>query len=211
MATTVGFPVTMQERLELGSELAFFPASEQEYWDLLKVCEYPIEFQDNQIIAMSYEHDSHSRIANMISTLLNFIYMEDENFISFNSNRPIYINSTGAVYNPDASVIILPDQKYEYRPGMTAEITCVIAVEVLSKSTRNHDMEDKLPAYKSIDTIEHIIYAESNRPCVTVYSKNKITGKWKNIVYDDLDDSFEINGNEISLKKIYWKVDFLKK
>jgi Uma2 family endonuclease len=211
MTTTIGFPKTMQERIELGSELAFFPASEQEYWDLLEVCEFPIEFQDNQIIAMSYEHDPHSRIANMISTLLNLMFMEDENFISFNSNRPIYIASTGAVYNPDASVINLPDQKHEYRPGMTAEMTGVVVVEVLSKSTRNHDMEDKLPAYKSIDTIEHIIYAESNRPCVTVYSKNKITGKWKNIVYDDIDDTFEISGKEMSLKKIYRKVDFLKK
>jgi Uma2 family endonuclease len=211
MTTTLAFPITMQERLDLGSELAFFPASEQEYWDLLEICEYPIEFQDHQIIAMSYEHDPNSRIANMISTLLNMIFMEEENFISFNSNRPIYIPSTAAIYNPDASVISLPDQKHTYRPGMTAEMTAVIVVEVLSKSTRNHDMEDKLPAYKSIETIEHIIYAESNRPCVAVYSKNKATGKWKNIVYDDVDDVFEINGTELSLKKIYRKVDFLKK
>jgi Uma2 family endonuclease len=211
MTTTVGFPITMQERLDLGSELAFFPASEQEYWDLLEVCEYPIEFQDNQIIAMSYEHDPHSTIATSILNLLYNIFDAYDDFKVFNPNRPHFIPSTGAVYNPDASVISLPDQKHSYRLGMTAEMTAVIVVEVLSKSTRNHNMEDKLPAYKTIETIEHIIYAESTRPHVTVYSKNKTTGKWKNIVYDDMDDVFDINGTELSLMKIYRKVDFLKK
>jgi len=37
------FPVTMQERLELGPERVRFPATREEFWELLEVCEYPID------------------------------------------------------------------------------------------------------------------------------------------------------------------------
>ncbi|MBX2891736.1 MAG: Uma2 family endonuclease [Saprospiraceae bacterium] len=209
MEIATKFPVTLQDRLELGADLVRFPATWDEFWELLEVCEYPIEFSDNEIIAMSYESDFHASIASAIQILLGNIFMEDDDFVVFNPNRPGYVSATGEVFNPDASVVRLPGQKFTYRPGMDAEMTPVVLVEVLSKTTREHDLETKLPAYKTIESIEHIIFAESQLPYVTVYSKNKATGKWTNLVYDELEAGFEIAGKTLTLKGIYRKSQFI--
>ena len=209
MVATAKFPVTLEERLELGSGQVRFPASFDEFWELLETCEYPIEFHQNEIIAMSYEPDRHSQIAVNLGSLFNFLFVQNNDLITFNSNRPVYIESTGAVYNPDATVVGEPRRKFVYRPGMDAEMTAVVIVEVLSKNTRDHDLDEKLPAYKTIPTIEHIIYAESQRPYVTVHSRNPDTGKWTNIVYDEMDDTFLVRGQAIGLRQVYGKVKFV--
>lgn len=212
MEVATKFPITALERAELGPELVRFPGSWDEFWELLDEAEYSVEFKNNEIItAMSWESDPHSHIANMIGTLFNMIFMDDDSIRVFNSNRPIYIRESGAVYNPDMSVVREPSIKYEYRPGLNAETTPIIVVEVLSKSTRDHDLEEKLPDYKTIPGLEHIIYIENFMPYVTVFSRNLETGKWTNIVYDELDSGFEIAGQPITLRQIYRKVQFVKK
>ena len=103
----LNFPVTMQDRLELGPDLVRFPASRDEFWDLLEVAEYPVEFHDNTIIAMSYESDPHSQIASNIGSFLNNALFDDEAFKVFNSSRHIYPRDRGGcVFNPDPSVVL---------------------------------------------------------------------------------------------------------
>lgn len=211
MNVELKFPVTMEERLELGPELVRFPATQEEFWELLEACEYPIEFYDNSIIAMSYESDPHSQVAANIAAFLVNTLFEIETFKVFNSNRPIYTGHDNSVFNPDASVVLMEGRKYEYTRGMNAEMDPVVVVEVLSHSTRDHDLKDKLPVYKSIPTVEVILYVENQLPYVTVYSRNRETGKWVNTVYDRLDDTFEVLGQTLSLERIYHKVKFLPK
>ena len=210
MTATEKFPATRQARLELGPDMVCFPASFEEYWELLGVCDYPIEYHDHQIIAMSYEHDPHARIASMMFALLSNVFMENDDYVVFNPNRPVYIPATSDVFNPDVSVILKPAQKFVCRPGMDAEMTAVMVVEVLSKTTREHDLNNKLFAYKKIETIRQIIYIESQIPYVTVYTKIQQTGKWENVVYDELDASFEVFGTTFSLRQLYKKTNLIK-
>ena len=210
MTTTEKFPATRQARLELGPDMVRFPASFEEYWELLEVCDYPIEYHDHQIIATSYENDSHARIASMMFALLSNVFMENDDYVVFNPNRPVYIPATSDVFNPDVSVILEPAQKFVYRPGMDAEMTAVMVVEVLSKTTREHDLNNKLFAYKKIETIRQIIYIESQIPYVTVYTKIQQTGKWENVVYDEPDASFEVFGTTFSLRQLYKKTNLAK-
>ncbi len=158
---------------------------------------------------MSYESDAPARIASMMLALLTNMLLEQDEYVVFNPNRPIYIPATGDVFNPDVSVVVEPAQKFEYRPGMDAEITAVTVVEVLSKTTRDYDLGVKLSAYKAITTIRQIIYIESQIPYVTVYTKIEQTGKWENVVYDELDATFEVFGTRLSLQQLYRKITFL--
>lgn len=212
MEVATKFPITALERAELGPELVRFPGSWDEFWELLDEAEYSVEFKNNEIItAMSWESDPHSRIVAALMHLFGNIFFDNDDFVVHDPNRPVYIRESDAVYNPDMSVVREPSVKYEYRPGLNAETTPVIVVEVLSKSTRDHDLEGKLPDYKAIPGLEHIIYIENFMPYVTVFSRNLETGKWTNIVYDELDSGFEIAGQTITLRQIYRKVQFVKK
>lgn len=209
METGLKYPVTIKERMDLGPELLHFSGDWKEFWALMEVAQYNVEFQNNEIIAMSYESDLHSRIASMVLTILANLFNEDDHLVVHDMNRPVYIEETGAVYNPDASVVSDPGEKLEYKPGMNAEKTPIIIVEVLSKTTRDHDFENKLPAYKSIPGIRYILYIETGFPYVTVFSKNNQTGQWTNRVYDEIGGSFQVDGHEIALQTIYKKVKFL--
>jgi len=69
MTVATKFPVTLEDRLELGAGELRFPATLEEFADLLEVCEYPIEFQENEIIVMSIASDPHEQI------VANFLYI----------------------------------------------------------------------------------------------------------------------------------------
>lgn len=59
MAVAAKFPLTYRELAEFapGKEVVRFPATFDEYWELLKQAEYRADFYQNEIIAMSYEDD----------------------------------------------------------------------------------------------------------------------------------------------------------
>ena len=47
-----------------------------------------------------------------------------------------------------------------------------MVVEVLSPSTRKHDLDNKLPVYQAMPSLEHILIIEQSRPAVTHHSRS---------------------------------------
>jgi len=160
-ATATKFPLTHQELLEIGGgEIVRFPASFDDYWELLGEAQYKADYSDSEIIATSYETNPHSKIVSRLLALFDHIFQTDA-FSVHDSNRPVYIPDFRAVHNPDCSVVLEPARLFEYQPGMNAETTPLVVVEVLSKTTRDYDYAEKLPHYKQIHTLRQIIYLES--------------------------------------------------
>lgn len=201
-------PLTRYELAALGPGLHRFSGTEDDYWNLLASSEYYAEFQDNEIISMSYDTNLHSRLTTSFIRILANIFWNSDRYMPHNSNRPVFVASTGAIYNPDALVVAEPADFYEYRPGMNAEKTPAIIVEVLSKSTRKHDLEDKLPAYMSINSLETIFYVELQAPQITAYRRDPHSGAWNSSILKGLDAVIEIADQKVSLRDIYHKIDF---
>lgn len=201
-------PLTRYELAALGPGLHRFPATEDDYWRLIASSEYYAEFQGNEIISMIYDTNLHSRLTTSFIRILANIFWNSDQYTPHNSNRPVYVQATGAIYNPDALVVAEPAEYYEYRPGMNVEKTPAIIVEILSKSTRKHDLEDKLPAYKSIASLELILYVELTAPVVTMHQRATDSGLWHSSTLNGLDSIVEIGGQRVSLKEIYHKIDF---
>lgn len=168
MSTTVKFPITNLELADAGGAAGpvYFPATFAEYWDLLEAAEYRVDYYDHQIIAsMSYESDLHSHFAAELGFLLKSTFSDNARYRVYNSNRPVYIEDCpgSGVFNADGMIIALPPTLYEYRPGMNAEKAPLLLIEVLSDSTRNYDFGTKLPCYKKIHSLQHILYVEQTR------------------------------------------------
>jgi Uma2 family endonuclease len=209
--TTTTFPLTRLELVALadGDALLRWPATEEEYWDLLAEAEYKADFYQHEIIAMSYETDFHSHFTTRILYCLTGIFIDQPGFRVHNPNRPICVRDCdNAIFNPDASVVTQPPIYYEYRPGMNAETTPIILVEVLSKNTRDYDVSDKLPCYKKIPTLRQIIYVDSARPYVTVYERTDDGRQWLNTDYERADEALSIHGTAVTLQQIYQDVFF---
>lgn len=213
MRTEVNIPLTRRELLEIGGpDLVHFPATFDEYWDLLEVAEYRADFYQNEIIAMSYETDLHSDLVTECLHLLKKIYPRSgKEFKVHDPNRLVYAagceaDDTG-VFNPDGSVVAQPPVYYEHRPGMNAETTPVVLFEVLSKSTRKYDLGTKLPCYKRIPYLRYILYIEMDRPSVTLYERIE-ANRWTDTEYTQADDVFYLDHQPITLKEIYLNVYF---
>lgn len=213
MGAGIKFPLTRKELFEYGGPgLVRFPATFEEYWELLETAEYRADFYQNEIIAMSYETDLHSDMVAECLHILKKIYpRSDKRFKVHDPNRPVYAagcekNDSG-VFNPDGSVVIQPPVYFEYRPGMNAETTPLLLFEVLSKNTRAYDLDTKLPCYKQIPSLRYILYIDMERPSVTVNERLE-TGNWTDTEYTRENEQFRIDGHTILLREIYLNVFF---
>jgi Uma2 family endonuclease len=207
MTTSIKFPLTNQELYDLAQgAIVRFPATFEEYWELLEEAGYRADYYNHEIIAtMSYESEDHSSLmAELLHVLKQIFPKSNPNFKVHNSNRPVCIpDCDHAVFNPDGSVVAQPAQLYEYRPGMNAELTPVLLFEVLSKNTRQYDFGEKLPCYKKIPTLRYILFLDAQRPEVTVFERIEKTGQWLETNLQSLDDTFLVDGQALALRDIY--------
>jgi Uma2 family endonuclease len=210
MTTSTKFPRTNQALFDLSKgELLRFPATFEEFWELLEAAEYRVDYFNKEIIAsMSYESEAHSNLTTELLYLLKTVFPKtNPNFKVHNSNRPICIPDCDyAVFNPDGSVVAQPAKLYEYRPGMNAEQTPVLLFEVLSKNTRSYDFGDKLPCYKKIPGLRQILYLEVQRPEVLLFERLDETDQWLETSFRKLDDQFLLNGQTLHVRDIYGDV-----
>lgn len=206
MAVVTKFPLTYQELAEFapGKTVVRFPATFDEYWELLMQAEYRADFYQNEIIAMSYESDFHSLITNQMSFLLKLSFREQKNLWHFNSNRPVCIpDCENAIFNPDGSIVQLPSKKFEYQPGMNAELTPMLLFEVLSESTKGRDYGEKLPCYKKIPSLQYILFVDTRRPEVTIWQRLEGPDKWLEETISTPESGFPLGVGIVTLREIY--------
>lgn len=93
------------------------------------------------------------------------------------------------------------------KPGSTTEVlNPYIVVEVLSKSTQDFDMSEKLVNYKSIETIKQIIFVAQEKPWISTFTRTNEPNVWINTDYDSLDNVAIIDNLTVSLREIYKKI-----
>ena len=214
MATDLKWPRTNQELAEImdADEQFIFPATLAEYWDLLSEVQYRADYYHSEIIAtMSYENDIHSHLAAELGFLLKTIYRDNTLFRVYNSNRPVYVadcvEAETGIFNADGMVVALPAERFEYKKGMNAEMNPVLLIEILSKSTRSYDFGTKLPCYKNIPSLRHILFMEQNTPKIHLFER-EAPNRWLETELAGAEATFSIEGESISLGRIYRDLTF---
>ena len=166
------------------------------------------EYHDGIIVKMAGALLPQNRLASQVITLLNnFVYDNDFDFIVSNSDTKIRIDTFNRFVYPDAVVIC---EKPEYYDGREDTITNPTAVvEVLSKSTKNHDSNLKFDMYRTLPSFKEYVLIHQDRKRVSVYSKQP-NNVWHLIDYDG-DDAVAILQNvhdcPLPLKRLYHKLD----
>ncbi len=210
-AITKKFPTTYAELAQLeGDDLNIFIGTYEEYWNLVREAEFRADFFRNKIIAMSHENNVHSDMAMELGHILKNIFPRKERtHVVYNSNRPVYVKDceNHAVFNPDGSVAQKPIVLHEHSKGMNATVNPLLLFEVLSPSTEGYDWATKLPCYKKIESLQTIIYLETDEP--KVYLMERLgKNQWKETTFTEATDSFDINGTTITLEDIYLDIHF---
>lgn len=206
MSATTKYPVTLMERLDLGMGEFRFSGTLEDFAELLEVCEYQIEFKENEIIVMSIASDPHEQIvANLLRELGN-LFKGQPNYKRYASNRHVFIKQIPCAYSPDASIVYGTPEIEEYAPGKTANINPWLVAEVISKSSRNTDLGDKLPDYKIIPSLRYILYFEQDKALLTLHFRPEGQTRWFSEDFDGLEQTFSINGKPVLMQDIYENV-----
>lgn len=209
MATSRKYPITLKERLELGPEEQVFEGSLEEFAALVEACEYPLEYEQGKIIAMSIASDNHEQIVANILYALVAAFKGNPDFKRYGSNRHIYLPEFQCAYSPDASVVKGEPAVFEYAAGKTANLNPWLLVEVLSESTRDKDLGRKLPRYKKMESVQYILYVEQDVSLLTLhYRIEEDPSRWASVDFNRLEQSFELAGQPVSLADIYENIQF---
>lgn len=204
-------PVTadvLRAKFTATDELVWIPASKETFWNLIELPEFHIEYVNHQIVGtMSYGALSHERIINNLTGLflMNF---NSEDHESFGSNRPIHAADCNSIFEADVHLVSGELKLYSYDKTKTATANPSVIIEVLSDSTKNFDINTKLPCYKLMPSVQHILLIDQKKPNIQVFSRTRKPNEWLNSDFNDLSQRLKILGKYFSLKNIYHKVIF---
>ncbi|MFN6465787.1 MAG: Uma2 family endonuclease [Nostoc sp. DedVER02] len=178
----------------------------EEYLELEEAADYKSEYIDGQIIPMAGGTVNHNQIALNLSTELNFAFKK-QNYRVFMGDVRLWIPQKLTYTYPD--VMILAGEPEFFNNRKDVILNPQIIVEVLSKSTKGYDREDKFQAYRTISTFQEYLLIDQTKIHVDQFSK---TGKkqWTLREYDEEDEAIALVTVpfEISLQDLYNKVKF---
>ncbi|TAD97762.1 MAG: hypothetical protein EAZ97_11980 [Bacteroidetes bacterium] len=209
-------PKDLDSRLLMPKNVAF-KSTVAEFLAFAEICQYKIEFHEGFIISF-YENifgqmfNHEYVVTEFLRIVGNYIETHELDWKILSSNISVFIDiEKPCVYKPDALVFkhkpkiitfVNPtdDSKHQATPNPTN------VFEVLSKSTRNFDLTEKLRNYKNIPSMEQIIFAERKKFKVTVHEK--INEIWLETVYTNPNDVFFVADCPVLMAKLYKNVDF---
>ncbi|OKH51614.1 hypothetical protein NIES2101_17750 [Calothrix sp. HK-06] len=178
----------------------------KEYLALEEKADSRSEYIDGEIIPMAGGSDNHNQIALNFSTELNFAFKR-QNYKVYISDMRLWLPKPRIYTYPDVMVIAGEPEFLENRRDIVTNPKVII--EVLSKSTKSYDKEDKFKAYRTIPSFEEYLLIEQDRIGVEHYSKT--TGKrWSLQKYNEKDEKISLKTIpfEITLQDLYNKVKF---
>lgn len=178
----------------------------EEYLELEETADYKSEYIDGQIIPMAGGSTNHNRIAGNFYAALNFA-LRQQDYEVFIGDVRLWIPQKRIYTYPDVMIVA---GEPEYFNNRTDTITNPqVIVEVLSKSTKGHDREDKFEAYRTIATFEEYLLIDQTRFHVEQFSKTA-KKRWLVSEYDEEDEAIALNSVsfQISLLDLYNKVKF---
>lgn len=177
-----------------------------EYLELEVISEYRHEYIDGQIISMTGGTPNHNQIAGNFYAALNFA-LKRQPYRVFVADQRLWIPKKRIHTYPDVMVVA---GSLEFFEGRTDTITNPLVIcEVLSKSTRSYDIDEKFAAYRTIPSFQEYVLIDQYKNHVEQYSKTD-EKKWI-FSEDEEENSILILSSiqfEISLSDIYDKVEF---
>ncbi|MEH2070950.1 MAG: Uma2 family endonuclease [Nostoc sp.] len=178
----------------------------EEYLELEEAADYKSEYIDGQIIPMAGGTINHNRISLNLSAALNFAFRQQD-YEVFMGDIRLWIHQKRTYTYPDVMILAGEPEYFNNRSDII--VNPQIIVEVLSKSTKGYDREDKFEAYRTISTFQEYLLIDQTRIHVNQFSK---TGKkqWTLREYDEEDEAIVLVTVpfEIYLQDLYNKVKF---
>lgn len=180
--------------------------SPEEYLEIEVKSEERHEYINGQIIPMTGGTPNHNKITGNFYAALNFA-LKRQPYNVFVTDQRLWIPQKRINTYPDVMVVA---GELEFQEGRKDTLTNPIMIaEVLSKSTKSYDRDEKFAAYRTIGSFQEYLLIDQYKIHVEQYSKTD-NNRWIFTEYEDADVTISLASIyfEISLFDIYDKVDF---
>ncbi|HIK06739.1 MAG TPA: Uma2 family endonuclease [Trichormus sp. M33_DOE_039] len=180
--------------------------SPEEYLKMEVNSEEKHEYIDGQIVLVPSETPKHNTVVGNFGATLLFAFKRQP-YQVFILGQRLWIPQKRMYVYPDVMAIA---GKLEFAEGRRDTlINPVFIAEVLSKSTRSYDRDEKFAAYRSIPSFQEYILIDQYKIHVEQYCKTD-HNKWIFSEYDDPDVMLSLASVpcQVLLGDIYDKVDF---
>lgn len=180
--------------------------SPEEYLELEVNSEERHEYIDGQIIQMTGGTPNHNQITGNLYAAILFA-LKRQPYRVFVTDQRLWIPNRRILTYPDVMVVRTP---LEYQEGRRDTlINPIFIAEVLSKSTKSYDRDEKFAAYRSIPSFQEYILIDQYKMHVEQYFKTE-NNKWIFSEFEDGEESLNLASVpcQVLLGDIYDKVDF---
>jgi Uma2 family endonuclease len=180
--------------------------SPEEYLEFEVNSELRHEYIDGLIIPMTGGTPNHNKIAGNLYVAIHFALKRQPYEVYYTDQR-LWIPKRRIHTYPDVMVVQTP---LVFAEGRNDTITNpVMIAEVLSKSTKGYDRDEKFAAYRTIPSFQEYILIDQYTIHVEQYVKTDHR-KWMFLDYEDINDTLNLTSipGQISLADIYEKIDF---
>ena len=163
------------------------------------------EYLGGEIVAMAGASPRHNLIASNLTRLLGSA-LERSPCRVLGSDQRVSAEATGAFVYPDLSVVCSEPRFGAQRPASL--LNPVLIVEVLSRSTEDHDRGAKLAHYRRMDSVREVLLVEPNERRVEVYRRLD-DGRW--LITDVVAGTVSLESveAELPLDEVYAKTEGL--
>lgn len=214
------FPKNYEERAELGVRELRVPATWEEFLELWETADYRVFYRDGHMISfleidektnaiMGEATIPHETLVMRFGALLfNLLDNSESNFQILGSNAKIFIAEDRKGYNADVTVVKGEPEIKEWKPAKRTSKGIVnpwLVVEVLSNSTRDFDLSEKLADYKQIPSLQQIIFVEQGSLWASTYIRVGAQ-EWRNLDFTSMSDKIPVADGCLSLERVFAKV-----
>ncbi len=177
----------------------------EEYLEFEVNAEIRHEYINGEIIPMTGGTPEHNEIASILNAALR-VSLKGKPYSIFVADQRLWIPNRTLYTYPDVMVAPRPLQR---QPGRADTITNpVMIAEVLSKSTKSYDRDEKFSAYRTIPTFQEYLLIDQYTRQVEQYSKTD-SHKWIFTEYNDIEASISLASIpfEICLADLYDSIE----
>jgi Uma2 family endonuclease len=174
-------------------------ATVEEYMEFENTTEERHEFHNGEIIAMPGASPFHENLIIEIALVLRS-QLQKPDYTMYSSGLKVAVPTYNRVLYPDIS-IVRGEPEFIQNKGYQLTNPTVI-IEILSPSTAAYDLSDKFEYYRSIPSLEEIVFFEQKSPSVRLFRLNA-QARWEIVDIENGIVEFASVQAKISLTEIY--------
>lgn len=177
----------------------------EEYLEFEVNSELRHEFVNGEIIPMSGGTPEHNELASILNTICR-IHLKGQPYSIFVADQRLWIPALDLHTYPDVMVAPRP---LERKPGRTDTIVNPILIaEVLSKSTKAYDRDEKFAAYRTIPSFREYLLIDQYSIHVEQFTKTP-DNRWLFSEHDGLEASFRLESIDcvVTLAELYSDIE----